>query len=51
MRGIPKTTGIWIERNAQNIAKAAEIPDWKKHMEQILKMEKDGEINRKLSAI
>jgi hypothetical protein len=41
----------WLERNAQNIAKAANIDDWRKHMEQMLRMEKEREVNRKLSAI
>jgi hypothetical protein len=41
----------WIERKAQNIAKAAEIPDWKKHMEDMLRMKKEREVNRKLTAI
>ena len=41
----------WLEVNAQIIARAAGEPDWKKHMELMLRQEKDREINRKLTAI
>ncbi|KAL7502579.1 hypothetical protein ACHAXN_000520, partial [Cyclotella atomus] len=41
----------WLERNAQNIAKAANIDDWRKHMDKMLRMEREREVNRKLSAI
>ena len=41
----------WLEKNAQDIARAAGIEDWKKHMEQMMREEKEREINRKLTAI
>ena len=41
----------WLERNASDIARAAGNPDWKAHMEQMLKDEKQRETNRKLSVI
>lgn len=41
----------WIERNAQDIAKAAGEQDWKAHMEKMLKEERECEVNRKLTAI
>lgn len=31
----------WLERNAQNVAKAAKIDDWRKHMEKMLRDEKE----------
>jgi hypothetical protein len=40
-----------ISVQEQNVAKAAEIDDWRKHMEQMLHMEKEREVNRKLSVI
>ena len=41
----------WIERNSQDIAKAAGEPDWRRHMEKMLRDEREREINRKLTAI
>ena len=41
----------WIERNSQDIAKAAGEPDWRRHMEKILRDERERETNRKLTAI
>ena len=41
----------WIERNAQDIAKAAGEPDWKSHMEKMMREERERETNRKLTAI
>jgi hypothetical protein len=41
----------WLERNAENVARAAGEPDWKKHMERMLRDEKNREVNRKLTGI
>jgi hypothetical protein len=41
----------WIERNAQDIAKAAGECDWRSHMEKMMKDEREREVNRKLTAI
>jgi hypothetical protein len=41
----------WIERNTQDIAKAAGEPDWKSHMENMMKEERERETNRKLTVI
>jgi hypothetical protein len=42
----------WLERNTQNvIARAADEPDWQKHMQRMLKDERDREVNRKLTGI
>jgi hypothetical protein len=41
----------WLERNSQDIARAAGEPDWKLHMEKMLSQEKTREVNRKLTAL
>jgi hypothetical protein len=41
----------WLERNAQNVARAVDEPDWQKHMQRMLKDERDREVNRKLTGI
>lgn len=41
----------WIERNSQDVARAAGEPDWRKHMEKMLREEREREVNRKLTNI
>jgi hypothetical protein len=41
----------WLERNSQDVARAAGEPDWKLHMEKMLAQERTREVNRKLTAI
>jgi hypothetical protein len=41
----------WLQKNAQDVARAAGEPDWRKHMEQMLCEEKEREVNRKLTNI
>ena len=41
----------WLERIAEDVARAAGVPDWRKHLEKMLQDEKERETNRKLTAI
>jgi hypothetical protein len=41
----------WLERIMQDIARAAGEPDWRKHMANMLRQEREREVNRKLTNI
>jgi hypothetical protein len=41
----------WLETNARDVARASKEIDWQKKMREMVKQEKEREINRKLTAI